>query len=559
MKRRGMVPWPTESAAVYRAAGYWLDQPLGRHLWDWAGRYGDRTALVDGDRRLGYRQLAVRVDTLAENLLELGLRPGQNVLVQLPNCWQFLVTVLACARVGLAPVLALPAHRRRELVHVATEAEATAVVVPASWKDFDYEELAHQVADACPGGPRVLVTGRPRRADSVALDPLIGPADGPGPGDGSGPDEAEDVAARRRRLDAVDVDPEDVAFLLLSGGTTGLPKLIGRTHNDYEYNARRSGEVCGFGEDTVYLAVLPVAHNFPLACPGVLGTWGVGGRVVMAPSARPEVAFPLIARERVNTTAVVPAVAQRWLQAAGPGGADLSSLRQLQVGGARLAPELARRVPGELGCALVQVFGMAEGLLNYTRPDDPAEVVATTQGRPISPHDEILIVDEDGAPVAEGESGELLTRGPYTPPGYFRGGPHNKRAFTPDGWYRTGDVVRVHPSGNLVVAGRSKDLINRGGEKISAEEVEDIAYTLPQVVEAAAIAVPDEELGERICLCVVLKENETLELADVVETFSRSSIARYKFPEHLRILPSLPHTPVGKIDKKALRAEFVTL
>jgi 2,3-dihydroxybenzoate-AMP ligase len=548
-----MVPWPAESAAAYRSAGYWLDKSLGNHLWDWADRYGDRTALVDGERRLSYRALAIRVDSLAEHLLGLGLRPGQNVLVQLPNCWQFMVTVMACVRIGIAPVLALPAHRRRELAHVATESEATAVVVPTSWKDFDYEGLAHEVAARCPGSPQVLVLGEPGREGSVALDPLIGTVDD------SGPLRAEDVAARRRHLDAVDVDPEDVALLLLSGGTTGLPKLIGRTHNDYEYNARRSGEVCGFGGDTVYLAVLPVAHNFPLACPGVLGTWGVGGRVVMAPSARPEVAFPLIARERVNTTAVVPAVAQRWLQAAGTGPADLTSLRSLQVGGARLAPEIARRVPAELGCALVQVFGMAEGLLNYTRPDDPPEVVATTQGRPISPHDEILIVDENDVPVAQGESGALLTRGPYTPPGYFRGGPHNKRAFTPDGWYRTGDVVRLHPGGNLVVAGRSKDLINRGGEKISAEEVEDIAYSMPQVVEAAAIAVPDDELGERICLCVVLKENETLAMTDVVETFSRTSIARYKFPEHLRILPSLPHTPVGKIDKKALRAEFMTL
>ena len=283
----------------------------------------------------------------------------------------------------------------------------------------------------------------------------------------------------RARWDAAPPHPADVAVFLLSDGTTGLPKLIARTHNDYAYNARASAQLCGLDEGTVYLVALPASHNFPLACPGILGTLLSGGQVVMA-GPDPRRAFDVIEREGVTITAVVPAVAQRWLAyAADHGASALRTLDVLQVGGARLADELARKVRPVLGATLQQVFGMAEGLLNYTRLDDPDEVICSTQGRPLSPGDEVRIVDADGNDRPDGEPGALLTRGPYTPRGYYRAPEQNARAFTPDGWYASGDVVRRRPDGNLVVEGRDKDMINRGGEKISAEEVENLLYKMP--------------------------------------------------------------------------------
>jgi 2,3-dihydroxybenzoate-AMP ligase len=358
-------------------------------------------------------------------------------------------------------------------------------------------------------------------------------------------------------LDAAAPDPYDVAVFLLSGGTTGLPKLIARTHNDYAYNARRSAEVCGFSSDTVYLAVLPVGHNFPLACPGLLGTFLAGGTVVVAASPEPVRVFDLIERERVTVTAAVPAVAQRWLEhRAEHPASDISSLQLLQVGGARLADELAWRVRPVLGCTLQQVFGMAEGLLNYTRLDDPDDVVCTAQGRPMCPDDEIAVVDDAGNRVPAGQPGVLLTRGPYTPRGYYRAPEHNGRAFTPDGWYVTGDIVRLRPDGNLVVEGRDKDMINRGGEKISAEEVENFAYQLPGVSLAAAIAMPDPDLGERVCLYVVPHPGASVALEDVQAVMNAARVARFKLPERLVVVDELATTKVGKIDKKALRADI---
>jgi 2,3-dihydroxybenzoate-AMP ligase len=344
---------------------------------------------------------------------------------------------------------------------------------------------------------------------------------------------------------------------LLSGGTTGLPKLIARTHDDYACNARASAELCNLDAGTVYLVSLPAGHNFPLACPGILGTLLAGGRVVMLGSPEPSRAFAIIAAEGVTHTAVVPAVAGRWiLHAAEHDAGQLRTLRLLQVGGARLADELARQVRPVLGAQLQQVFGMAEGLLNYTRLDDPEEVICTTQGRPMSPDDEVRLVDERDRDVPDGEPGSLLTRGPYTPRGYYRAEEQNKRAFTPDGWYRSGDICRRTPEGNLVVEGRDKDMINRGGEKISAEEVENLVYQLPAIVQVAAVAMPDPELGERVCVYVVPQAGATVSLAEIHASMNAAGVARYKLPEHLVVVDELPTTKVGKLDKKALRADI---
>ncbi|NRQ38620.1 (2,3-dihydroxybenzoyl)adenylate synthase [Nonomuraea sp. NN258] len=538
----GFVPWPPEAAARYRRAGYWRGRPLGDYLHEWADRYGDREALTDGEVRLSYRELADRADGCAARLMNAGLATGDRLLVQLPNCWEYVVLVLACLRLGAAPVLALPAHRGHELRYLARLAEVRAVAVPDVLAGFDHRALGHEVLAATAGARLLLVAGPATAPGEQDLRRLGRP-----------------LAGARAELDALPVTGSDVAVLLLSGGTTGLPKLIARTHDDYEYNARASAELCGLGQDTVYLAALPASHNFPLACPGILGTFMNGGRVVLSRSPDPDRVLPLMSAEGVTVTAVVPAVAQRWVDAVASGRHPAPpGLRLLQVGGARLAPEIAGRIGPVLGCGLQQVFGMAEGLLNYTRLDDPDEVLLETQGRPLSPGDEIRIVGQDGEPVPPGEMGALLTRGPYTPRGYFRAAEHNERAFTPDGWYRTGDVVRLHPSGNLMVAGRDKDMINRGGEKISAEEVESLLYRVPGVSRVAAVGVPDDVLGERVCAVVVPEPEREITLAGVRAALAGMEVARFKLPERLLLVEDLPHTKIGKVDKAALRSLAVT-
>lgn len=537
----GTVPWPADAAARYVAEGYWEQRPLADHVYAQADATPDVVALVDGEVRLSYRDLTTRADGVALRLRELGLDRDDRIVVQLPNCWEFVVLTLGCLRLGVIPVMALPGHRMHEMSYLVEHSEARAVAVPGVLKDFDHQAMASQIKERSTTLEHILVAADTAGAD-VELRLLCAAA--------------EDPAYARAALDAAKPDPSSVAVFLLSGGTTGLPKLIARTHNDYAYNAARSGEVSGVGADTVYLGVLPLSHNFPLACPGLFGTLIAGGRVVVS-SPDPTKAFPVIERERVTLTSVVPAVAQRWLEFREAGDQhDLSSLRVLQVGGARLADEVARRVTPVLGCTLQQVFGMAEGLLNYTRLDDPDEAIWHTQGRPMCPADEIRVVDERGDPAPPGEPGVLLTRGPYTPRGYYRAPEQNARAFTADGWYRTGDIVRLRPDGNLVVEGRDKDMINRGGEKISAEEVENFAYQLEGVSLAAAVAMPDPKLGERVCVYLVPHHGATVTLDDLQGVMADAGAARFKWPERLVVVDDLPTTKVGKIDKRALRVDI---
>lgn len=545
------VSWPEADVTRYVAKGYWTGVPLGRLLREVSDRRPGATALVDpvaGDgMRLTYRELADRADAAAVRLLERGISRGDRIVVQLGNGWEFVALTLACLRAGIVPIMALPAHRRTELTYLATHAEAVAIAVPDRLRDFDHQRLAHELADnvrAATGADwHVLVAGDDIEPASVDLRALCGP---------SGEPEAD-----RARLDAAEPGSRDVAVFLLSGGTTGLPKLIARTHDDYAYNARISADAAALDEESSYLVSIPASHNFPLACPGILGTLLTGGTVVTLPSPRPDRAFATIAAERVTHTAVVPAVAGRWLEyAAEHGDGELTTLKVLQVGGARLADELAWKIQPVLGTRLQQVFGMAEGLLNVTRLDDPDEVVCRTQGRPLSPDDEVRLVDELDQDVEPGEPGSLLTRGPYTPRGYYRAPEQNARAFTSDGWYRSGDICRMTPEGNLIVEGRDKDMINRGGEKISAEEIENLVYQLPVVSQVAAVAMPDTELGERVCLYVVLRPGTTLTLAEVRAELERMEVARYKLPDHLVLVDELVSTKVGKIDKKALREDI---
>jgi len=528
----GTVPWPSDAAARYIAKGYWDGRSMAAHLADAAARTPDAVCLVDGTTRLTFSELISRADGAAGRLRALGLRTDDRVVVQLPNCWEFIVVTVACLRLGLIPVMALQGHRKQEIARVAEHAEARAIITAGTLKGFDHQALAHEIAAESDTVEHVLVTSDRLQEGSLDLADLCRPADGPVPA-------------------PAEPDGTSVAVFVLSGGTTGAPKLIARTHNDFSYMIKRAAEICLVGSDTVYLAVLPLGHGFPLT--GVLGAMFSGGRAVLAGSPEPEKAFAQIAAERVTMTSLVPAITLRWLEyRAADRSHDLDSLRLMQVSGSRIPDEIAARIAPVLGCELQNGYGMGEGLMCLTRPGDPADVVCHTQGRPICEDDELRLVDEEGRPVPEGEPGILLTRGPYTPRGYYRAEEMNTRAFVGDGWYNTGDIVRLRPDGNLVVEGRQKDVINRGGEKISAEEIENFAYQAGASL-AAAVAMPDRELGERICLYVVGRE---LDLAELRATMRAAGVATFKLPEKLVLADSLPFTAVGKVDKKALRADI---
>ncbi|NTV87095.1 MAG: (2,3-dihydroxybenzoyl)adenylate synthase, partial [Burkholderiaceae bacterium] len=244
-----------------------------------------------------------------------------------------------------------------------------------------------------------------------------------------------------------------------------------------------------------------------------------------------------------------------WLGSTEPDRFDVSSLQVVQNGGARLAPELRQRLMSRFHCKPQEIYGTAEGLINMTRLDDPEDLLLHSSGSPVCEADEIKVVDDNGHEVPDGETGELLTRGPYTIRGYYLAPEKNEEAFTEDGFYRMGDIVRKQGR-NVYTEGRRKDLINRGGEKISCEEVENFIHRHPAVKSACLVAMPDPVFGEKACAFVILREGANLTFEELIAFLRGLQIASYKLPERLEVVTQFPLSPVGKILKRQLRDEI---
>ena len=530
----GCTAWPEEFARLYREKGYWQDITLWQMLARVIADAPDKVALVFRDTRMTYRELGERIGRSAAGFAAAGLRPRDRVVLQLPNGLDLIVTFFALTRIGVIPVMALPAHREEEVIYFIKHADAVAYFAPDRLRDFDYRPMAAEAARRSPSLRLTVISGKPWPGQLALAD----------------------IAASRPVTDAEidDLAPpaDDVALMLLSGGTTGIPKLIPRTHNDYVYNCRQCGRIAGFSPETVFLAMLPMSHNYTLGCPGVLGALAAGGTAVIAPDVSAETIFPLIARERVTVMSAAMPLAVNWLAGDAPERHDLSSLQVFMGGGVKLAPELRARIERRFRCTYQESYGTGEGLINMTRLDDPEEIRLTSSGRPVSPGDEIKVVDERGRELPDGAIGELACRGPYTIRGYYRAPTATAAAYTADGFYRMGDAVRKR-GGYLYVEGRLKDLINRGGEKISCEEVENHLLAHPQIKNACVVAMPDPVYGEKACAFVMLACERELVLNDIKSFLLARRIAKFKLPERLEIVTSFPTSPAGKILRRELR------
>jgi 2,3-dihydroxybenzoate-AMP ligase len=534
----GVVPFPPDYAARYRARGYWADKSLRDEFRVVFERYAERVALIDGERSFTYAEIDRLSTNLALNLLDLGLEPLDRVILALPNVAEFVILYFALQKIGAIPIAALVTHRFAEISQFAHLSGAAAVATPDKTRDFDFNAMVKRVQAEAPALKLAIVYGEPAEGAHSLVDLIAKPA-----------------TRDPKSLDEIVLDPTDPCIFQLSGGTTGIPKLIPRTHNDYAYNSKVASEWCEIDENSVVLIVLPIAHNLPLACPGIQGAMLNGGRVVIWASTRPPDVFGEIQRNRVTHVKVVPALLIRFLNDPTIGDYDLTSLQAIQSGGQRLQPEtrlLANRLlPGAF---IQENFGMSEGTLMFVRRTDPEAMRLNTVGVPVCPDDEVMLVDEDDNVVAPGEVGELLARGPYTLRGYFGVPEYNARQFTSDGFYRSGDLMRLDPSGGYVVEGRKKDLINRGGEKISAEEIENLILSHPAVKNVACIPVPDPDMGERMCACVILRDGASLSFEELKTFLTAKEIAKFKLPERMELMSDFPLSTFGKVSKKDLVA-----
>ncbi len=535
----GFVPYRPQEAALYERRRWWLGLTLGDIFDKTCDLYPNREALVGEGRRYTWQELRRRVDALAYNLLQAGLRPGDPVLLQLPNWPEFVIAYFALQKAGLVPVLLTVNHSAREVAHLGDLTRPRGWIFPAVYRNKEFGPLVEQV-----------------RADSQTLAHVVAVGEA-----GAYPDfdrlcqtevPADEV---REALDRARPDPGDVCQILPSGGTTGLPKGAPRTHNDYICNIEYKSKAWDVNVTDTCLVSTTVGHNLALlVC--VTASVFHGAKIVLLDSTYPQDFCRMVEAEKVTCTGMVPTLISRVVGYDGLADHDLGSLERIYVGAANSPPELVRAVEDKIGARYINAFGMVEGPVCQSRPDDPVEVRQHTIGRPCCPYDTFVTLDENGRPTPPGVEGELAAKGPGVFTGYFNNPQANQKEFTPDGLFRTGDLATIDPEGIVRITGRIKDIIIRGGENIAARDVEDLISSHPRVEYVAVVGMPDPDLGEQVCAFVKPKDGARLSHEDVVGHLRTQGAAKALIPARTEVVADIPLTAAGKADKKVLKKDI---
>ncbi|MHB9150343.1 MAG: AMP-binding protein [Thermoleophilia bacterium] len=537
----GYNPYELEDAEKYERLRWWLGMTWGDVLDKASDLYPNNTAVVDDIRVLSFGELRAQVDRLALSLIDIGLASRDCVLVQLPNWHEYVVAFLAVQKCGGIVAPMLPRYSEAEINHFAQLTDAKGWILPAQYGKADYRSMARKSKQHNPLLKHVITVRGDWPGESLSFEKLINDADL----------HAEGVKAIQERRP----DPTQVAQILPTGGTTGMPKAAPRTHNDYLSNVEYHSRVWEMTLNDTVLVVTPVTHN-------LAAHWGIGGalfnfaKLVLLDSTDPEIICQMIEREGVTAMAAVPAIITRLVGFQDLGRYDLNSLKKISVGGAASTPDLVDTVWSKIGCKYYNGFGSVEGACASTRSDDSSETIRYSVGKADCPYDTLKIVDPDGNEVPHGQEGELVAKGPGVFTGYFKSPEDHDAVFTQDGFFRMGDLAKKDELGNISITGRIKDVINRGGEMISAGGIENMMSGFAGIESVAVIGMPDPILGERICAYVQASPGATIEFDEVITYLKSLGASVLQLPERLEVIDSLPLTKVGKCDKKALREDI---
>ena len=539
-----MIQFPKHKAKdvqQYSKNRWWLGFTMGDILYRTADVFPNKEALVDDRVRLTYSELRHNVDRLATGLMNLGIEKGDTVLLQLPNWAEYVYSYFALQRIGCIPVVLISGYRQLEVSHLGLLAEAKAWIVPDLYRKIDYLSFIGDVRQKNPQ-LRQVISVRAEKGKEGFTASLENLMEG-----GSTPADRHEMIKRKPKA-------TDVAHIIPSGGTTGLPKGIPRTHNDYICNVEYLHKAWEMNIRDVSLVVVPVGHN--LALLNVVGAVLMGYKLVLLDSTKPQDICSTIERQKVTFMPTVPSMIRRILESEQLHSYDLSSLRKISAGGEPSAPDLIQEVYKKLNCTYINEFGMSEGLLCRTSLTDDIETICNTVGKPCCPYEQIKIVNGMGKALPPDQEGELVTKGPGLFAGYLKNPEENERSFLRGGFFRTGDRARIDRSGNLKITGRTKDIIIRGGENISPALVEELLCSHPGIADAAVIGMPDKELGERVCAYVRLTERVEIVPEEIKSFMESQGASKLLIPERFEFVITLPLTEAGKHDKKALREDI---
>lgn len=541
MAFKGFTQYNTGAAALYNTKRWWLGLTLGDMFDKTCDLYPEREALVGSQKRYTWSQLREQVDNLAYNLLQDGFQKGDTVLLQLPNWPEFVVSYFALQKAGLVMVLLTVNHTAREIAHLAQLTQPKGWIVPARYRKTDFLPITQQVKNNNSTLEKVILVGDEAPAGTLQLGDLL--------------QSTENKSVIQTALEASRPDPGDVCQILPSGGTTGLPKGAPRTHNDYICNIEYKSLAWDINPTDTCLVVATVGHNLALlvcVCASVFH----GAKIVMQDSTYPEDFCRSVQDEKITCTGLVPTLISRIVKYEKLADFDLTSLKKIYVGAANSPPELVRKVEEKIGARYINAFGMVEGPVIQSRPDDSMEIRFSTIGRPCCPYDDIVTLDENGRKTPPGIEGELAAKGPGVFTGYFNNPQANRKEFTPDGYFRTGDLASIDETGCVRITGRIKDIIIRGGENIAARDIEDAISTFDKVEYVAAVGMPDPDLGEVVCAYIKPAQNADITHEDVIAHLKRIEASKILFPARTEVISEMPLTAAGKADKKILRKDI---
>lgn len=541
----GATPFPEESIAQYCQERWWLGITMCEMLDRSGDLYHQKEALVAGKVRLTYGQLQEIVDRAAIAFLGLGITKLDRVLLQIPNWGEFVYAYYGLHKIGAIPVMCIPRFSEREMEYFIRMTEAKAWIVPRRYEKVDYLPMI----EAFRSHPFFL-------KHILVIDPAKGES------------LPEGTLSFHNLLERIDLqgypkdylrpfrpDPNEICHLMPTGGSTGLPKIVPRTHNDFFCNFDYRAKAWERSPHDITLIATPITHNMAIEV-SMNPTFLTGGKVVLIPSTHPKEILEAIEKERVTTTILVVAQLQQIVDYPDLNRHDLSSLQVIAGAGSHVPAGLIKKIYEKLGCKFYNVFGMSEGPCTQTRYGDPEEVIFQTVGWPVCPYDEFKVIDSNNMELPPGKEGELVARGPCIFRGYYKAEAENQSAFTPDGFFRTGDIAKFDPEGRLIITGRKKDIIIRGGENISAKEVEELISSHSKVAQVAAVGMPDPILGERVCAFIKPKNGQRISFEEMISFLKEKKTSVLYLPERIETVDEIPLTNVGKVDKKRLREEI---
>ncbi len=537
----GFIPYKEEDAEKYNRLRWWAGLTFGDLIDKAADVYPHKMGFVDGRSRLTFSQAREKVNRLAISFMDLGIEVLERVLVQLPNWNEFIYAYFALQKIGAIPVLLIDRYREYEINDLIRLTGATHWIVPRKYKKVDYLPIIKDVLKGNPQIKHVCLVREERPGKFLSLERLI---------EGTALTQAGLVKLAERRP-----DPMQVGHLGPTGGTTGSPKVVPRTHNDYLCRVEYAARAWELTSNDTMLIANPIGHDLPFSI-GLCSILFVYGKTVMLDSTAPEYMCRIIEKERVTAVPFVPALAARLAMFPGLENYDFSSLRKMYVGGGSAVPEVVKAVNEKLGCIYLNAYGGTEGMNAQTRLEDDFETVLRTVGKPTCPYDTYKVVDEHGNELPPKSSGELLVKGPGIFTGYFNASEENEKAFDKDGFFKTGDMAMFDEAGRIILTGRLREMIKRGGESISTVEMERLIVTHPDVEAVAVVGMPDPELGERACAYIQPKPGSKPSFDEIISFLKGKGASVLQLPERIEFVDNMPLTKTKKLDKRALEEDI---